>query len=137
MATLSSKISPVGVEPADEAILKADVADQLTAGYSTAVHNAGTKSSGTYTPDDADGNVQRAVNGGSHTLAPPSVASNEASIVTILYENNAFAGAVTLSGFTNTAGAFTTTNGDRFIVTVQAIHDGTAARSFCSIEALQ
>ena len=44
--------------------LFADVADVLTAGFAATPYNAGTKSTGTYTPDEANGNFQYAVNGG-------------------------------------------------------------------------
>lgn len=82
----------------------------LTVGYSTTPYNAGTKSSGTFTPDEANGGMQYAVNGGAHTLAPPT---NNTSMV-IQYTNNGSAGAITTSGFTKVSGAFTTTNGDDF-----------------------
>lgn len=85
--------------------------DALTAGYSATPYNAGTKSSGTFTPDEVNGGFQYAVNGGAHTLAPPT---NNCSLV-IQYTNNASAGAVTTSGFTKVTGStITTTNGDDF-----------------------
>tara|TARA_R110001599_G_scaffold256876_1_gene457218 strand:- start:141 stop:1136 length:996 start_codon:yes stop_codon:yes gene_type:complete len=91
--------------------LFADVADNLTAGYSTTVHDAGTKSSGTYTPDQDDGNIQKAVNGGAHTLAP----TVDDCAVIIQYTNNASAGTITTSGFTKVDGDdISTTNGDDF-----------------------
>jgi len=99
------------VQAYDADTLKADTADELTAGYSNSVYDAGTKSSGTYTPDEANGNVQKAVNGGAHTLAPPS---NNCTLV-IQYTNNASAGAITTSGFTLVDGdTISTTNGDDF-----------------------
>jgi hypothetical protein len=83
----------------------------LTAGYSTTIYDAGTKSSGTYTPDEASGNMQKAVNGGAHTLAPPA---NDCTLV-IQYTNNASAGSITTSGFTLVDGdTITTTNGHDF-----------------------
>jgi|TARA_B110000858_G_scaffold186622_1_gene229999 hypothetical protein len=99
-----------GVEAADADILKADTADTLTAGFDVTTHNSGTKASGTYTPAPASGNIQRIVNGGAFTLAPP--ASDCTMIIQIT--NNASAGAVTTSGFTRTEGVLTTTNGDDF-----------------------
>ena len=91
--------------------LFADVADNLTAGFSTTVHDAGTKSSGTYTPDQDDGNIQRAINGGAHTLAP----TTDDCAVIIQYTNNASAGTITTSGFTKVDGDdISTTNGDDF-----------------------
>jgi len=91
--------------------LFADTADNLTAGFSTTVHDAGTKSSGTYTPDQDDGNIQKAVNGGAHTLAP----TVDDCAVIIQYTNNASAGTITTSGFTLVDGDdISTTNGDDF-----------------------
>lgn len=95
--------------------LRSDAAANLTAGYTSTAYNAGTKSSGTFTPDPANGNLQRAVNGGAHTLAPPSVGAGDAASVVIQYTNNGSAGAITTSGFTKVTGSFTTTNGDDFM----------------------
>lgn len=99
------------VQAFDADTLKADTADNLTAGFSTTVHDAGTKSSGTYTPDQDDGNIQRAINGGAHTLAPTA----DDCAVIIQYTNNASAGTITTSGFTLVDGDdISTTNGDDF-----------------------
>ena len=99
------------VQAFDADTLKADTADNLTAGFSTTVHDAGTKSSGTYTPDQDDGNIQKAVNGGAHTLAP----TVDDCAVIIQYTNNASAGTITTSGFTLVDGDdLSTTNGDDF-----------------------
>jgi|TARA_R110001592_G_scaffold20249_3_gene82423 hypothetical protein len=99
------------VQAFDADTLKADTADNLTAGFSTTVHDAGTKSSGTYTPDQDDGNIQRAINGGAHTLAP----TVDDCAVIIQYTNNASAGTITTSGFTLVDGDdISTTNGDDF-----------------------
>lgn len=91
--------------------VKSDVTKNLTAGYSATVYDNGTKSTGTFTPDEANGNIQKVVNGGAHTLAPPA---NDTTLI-IQYTNNASAGAITTSGFTRVDGAFTTTNGDDFL----------------------
>lgn len=101
----------VNVQQFDADTLKADTADVLTAGFAATPHNAGTQSSGTYTPDEANGNLQYAVNGGAHTLAPPT---NNCTLV-IQYTNNASAGTITTSGFTIVDGdTISTTNGDDF-----------------------
>ena len=95
----------------DADTLKADTADVLTAGFACTVHDAGTKASGTYTPDEANGNMQKAVNGGSHTLAVPA---NDCTMV-IQYTNNASAGTITTSAYTIVDGdTITTTNGHDF-----------------------
>ena len=91
--------------------LFADVPDELTAGFSTTVYNAGTKTTGTYTPDQDNGNIQKAVNGGGHTLAP----TVDDCAVIIQYTNNASAGTITTSGFTLVDGDdISTTDGDDF-----------------------
>jgi len=102
------------VQAYDADTLKADTADVLTKGFAQTPYNAGTKSSGTYTPDEANGNLQYAVNGGAHTLAPMS----NNGVVVIQYTNDGSAGAITTSGWTIVTGdSFTTTNGDDFMVT--------------------
>lgn len=74
-------------------------------------YNAGTFTSGTYTPSRNNGKYQHATNNGAHTLAPPT------SIGTIYveYTNGASAGTVTTSGFTHVDGSFTTTNTHKFL----------------------
>lgn len=84
----------------------------ITGGFNVTATDAGTKSTGTFTPVPATNNFQYAVNGGAHTLAPPG---NDCTMV-IQYTNNGSAGAITTSGFTKVTGdAFTTTNGHDFL----------------------
>lgn len=100
-------------------ILKADTADTLTAGFDATEHDAGTQSSGTFTPDPADGNFQKAVNGGAHTLAPPG----KTCTMIIQYTNNASAGVVTTSGFTVVDGdSLTTTDGDEYFLYITEVN---------------
>lgn len=100
-------------------LISAGATAVLTAGYSATPYSAGTKSTGTYTPDEANGNFQYAVNGGAHTLAPPT---NNCSLV-IQYTNNASAGTITTSGFTKVTGtAPGTTNGDDFLAYITKIN---------------
>lgn len=106
------------VQAYDADTLKSDTTKALTAGYSATPYNAGTKSSGTFTPDEANGNMQYAVNGGAHTLAPPT---NNCTLV-IQYTNNGSAGTITTSGFTKVSGSFTTTNGDDFLCFVTKLN---------------
>lgn len=104
------------VQAFDADILKADTADTLTAGFDGAENDLGTITTGTVTPDQANGNFQHYVNNGAHTLAPPSTSNGVAIIVQVT--NAASAGAVTTSGFTKVTGSFTTTNGDDFMLTI-------------------
>ena len=99
----------------DTEALRADTDDNLTAGYTSTADDDGTKSSGTYTPDPAGGNLKRIVNGGAFTLAAPTATGDYTLIIQMT--NNATAGAITLSGFTRESGdALTTTNGDDFFL---------------------
>jgi hypothetical protein len=82
------------------------------AGANLTPYNAGTKSTGTYTPASTDGNFQYATNDGAHTLAPPATNCQ----ICILYTNGSSAGAITTSGFTKVVGdSFTTTNTSKFM----------------------
>jgi hypothetical protein len=84
-------------------------------GFSSTAYNAGTKSSGTFTPVPASGNIQRAVNGGAHTLAPPATDCS----MFIQYTNNGSAGAITTSGFTVAdVDDLTTTSGHDFFFVI-------------------
>ncbi len=107
------------VQGFDADTLKADTADVLTAGFAHTDYNAGTQSSGTFTPDESNGNIQYAVNGGAHTLAPPT---NSGTII-LQYTNDSSAGAITTSGFTVVTGdSFTTTDGDDFICYISKVN---------------
>lgn len=89
--------------------------DALTGGYTTTAVDDGTKSTGTYTPTPAGGNMKRIVNGGAFTLAAPTAADDYTLVIQIT--NNASAGAVTLTGFTRTSGdALTVTNTSKFFI---------------------
>lgn len=105
------------IQDADSGLVNANVTDTLSVGYSAEVYSAGTfdtgAGAGTYTPNEANGNFQSAVNGGPHTLAPPT---NNCSLV-IQYSNEATPGTVTTSGFTKTSGDnLTTDTGSDFMV---------------------
>jgi hypothetical protein len=118
------------VQAYDADTLKADTTAVLTAGYAATPYNAGTQTSGTYTPDEANGNLQYAVNGGAHTLAPPT---NNCTIV-IQYTNNASAGSIATSGFTLVDGdTISTTNGDDFFFYVTKLN----GFSHLTVKALQ
>lgn len=93
----------------------------LTGGFTATAVDDGTKSSGTYTPSPVGGNFRRAVNGGAHAFAAPTASGDYTMIVQ--YTNNASAGAITLTGFSRTSGdAFTTVNGDDFLVFITKIN---------------
>ena len=108
------------------AILKAAGAETLTGGFTVTPYNAGTKSSGTFTPDPANGNYQYALNGGAHTLAPPATDCN----MVIQYTNNGSAGTITTSGFTSVSGAPDTVNGDDFFAYITRVNGFSALQWF-------
>ena len=91
----------------------------LTGGFNATAFDAGTKSTGTFTPAPLSHNLQRAVNGGAHTLAVPAT---DCSMV-IQYTNNASAGTITVSGYTEQTGeALTTTDGHDFLLFITRIN---------------
>ena len=85
----------------------------LTAGFSDQIYDAGTKSSGTFTPDWTLGNEQKYTNNGAHSLVPPVAAAGQRVRMEIAITNGGSAGALTLSGtnalFTFTGSISTTT----------------------------
>lgn len=120
-----------GKEAADSEILRADTDDNLTAGYTSTAVNDGTKSSGTYTPSPAGGNLKRIVNDGAFTLAAPTAAGDYTLVIQV--SNNSTSGVITLSGFSSTTGTFTTGEDDNFFVYITKINGFTSL----NIEALQ
>lgn len=99
--------------------LRPDVSSALTVGYTATEYDAGTKGSGTFTPDPALGNFQKCVNNGAHTLAPPS----SSCTMIIQVTNGASAGTITTSGFTKVTGtAPGTTNGDDFLAFITRVN---------------
>ena len=122
------------VQAFDADTLKADTADELTAGFSSAAEDAGTKSSGTFTPSPDGGNFQHFINGGAHTLGVPS--KNCAMV--LLMKNNSSAGTLTTSGFSKVDGDdLSTTNGDEFFLYVTRYNDGSTTFSALTVKALQ
>lgn len=109
----------VTVQAYDADTLKSDTTATLTRGFNASEYDAGTKTTGTFTPDPANGNFQKAVNGGAHTLAPPGSSCS----IAIQYTNNGSAGAITTSGFTKRTGdTLTTVNGDDFLCFITRVN---------------
>ncbi len=109
------------VQGYDADTLKADVTGTISAGYAASPYNAGTKSSGTFTPTIASGNLQYVTNNGAHTLAAPA----SDGVVTILYTNGGSAGTLSFSGFTTGSAngdALTTSGGHRFLIQIIRIN---------------
>lgn len=85
----------------------------LTGGATVTSKDLGEISSGTVTLDMGDRPLQHYINAGAHTLAPGSVKG--ACMLDITNDPSGAAGAVTVSGWTHTAGdSLTTTSGDKF-----------------------
>lgn len=106
--------------------------DALTGGYTTTAVNDGTKSSGTYTPTPAGGNMKRIVNGGAFTLAAPTASGDYTMVIQIT--NNAGAGVITTTGFQRVSGdLLTTVNGDDFFVFITKCNGFVSA----NVQALQ
>lgn len=94
----------------------------LTKGYTANSYFAGEKSSGTFTPNPIDGNLQRAFSNGAHVLAPPTLSIGDSVSMVIQYTNNIAANTVNTSGFTKVSGSFTNTNGDDFMCFITVIN---------------
>lgn len=110
--------------------VKPDTTSNVTAGFTATSYSAGTKSSGTFTPDPTLGNMQHATNGGAHTLAPPG----STCTMVIDYTNNGSAGALTTSGFTKVSGdTYATTDTYKFRLFISVGNAG----SHLSIQAMQ
>lgn len=93
----------------------------LTGGRTFTAVDDGTRTSGSYIPSPAGGNLRRIVNGGAFTLSAP-VASGDYEL-TVQVTNNASAGIITFSGFSRVVGdALTTTNGDDFLLVITKIN---------------
>ena len=86
-------------------------------GYTTYV-NDGTKSSGTYTPTNAGGNIRAINNGGAFTWAADAAGSTGYTLL-VAITNTATAGAITFSGFNAVLGdVLTTANGSVFMASI-------------------
>lgn len=93
----------------------------ITKGYSVTAYSGGTVSSGTFTVDPSNQNVQYYTNNGAHTFAAPASDCE----VDVMVTNGASAGSITFSGFTvgsSTGSALTTTNTQKFIISVKRIN---------------
>lgn len=82
--------------PSWGSVLRPDTTSTITKGYTVTPYNGGTVSSGTTTPDPANGNYQYYTNGGAHTLAAPS---SDCAIDVMVINGASGAGAITMSGF--------------------------------------
>ncbi|CAB4189828.1 hypothetical protein UFOVP1202_11 [uncultured Caudovirales phage] len=97
----------------------------LTGGYTTTAVSDGTKSSGTYTPSPAGGNMRTITNGGAFSLAAPT-ASGDYTMVILITNAASGSGVITISGFTRNSGSpFTTTNNAVFIAYITKIGTST------------
>jgi hypothetical protein len=132
----------VNVQAYDADTLKADVPDNLTAGFTASVPDDGTQSGGTtYTPSvtatPTDSNYKQIVNGGAFPLSAPTLATNTATDILIFMTNNASAGPVTTTAIDNVSGdSLTTTDGDKFILRMTILNIGGTDYSTVNVEAL-
>lgn len=101
------------------------------------VYDAGT---GSEALDEANGNYVKLTNNGALTITAPALGSNTATSIVILITNGASAGAITWTNFdanTPHGDSLTTTNGDDFLVYVDAVHNGTALFATATVRAMQ
>jgi hypothetical protein len=92
----------------------------ITKGFTVTPYSIGTVSSGTTTPDPANGNYQYLTNGGAFTLAAPG----SDCAIDVLVINGASSGTITFSGF-KTAGTgvggntYATTNSTWWVISIR------------------
>lgn len=100
----------------------------LTAGFTSAVVDDGTKSSGTYTPAPTGGNYRKIAANGAFTFAAPSTSNSYNMTVDIT--NGASAGAITFSGFVTghpKGDSYATTNAAKFKLHISKTDAGVTA----------
>jgi hypothetical protein len=112
----------IAVEGID--VLLAGKTDTISVGYTVTPYNNGTKSTGTFTPDPANGNYQYYTNGGAHTLAAPG---SDCAIDILVINGSSGAGSITMSGFktagTGVSGAtYTTTANTWWVLSIRRIN---------------
>ena len=117
-----ASISAAGTVALASAVLKNNVTNTLTVGYTYTPNNIGTVSSGTLTPNPALGNYQFYTNNGAHTIAVP--ASDCA--IDLWMTNGATAVIPTFSASykigANTGDALTATNASVFIISIRRVN---------------
>lgn len=122
----------VEVEAADANIVRGNVSSNLTKGYTATSYSIGTITSGTVTPDPANGNIQHYTANGAHTLAAPVAAGSYTLVLQVT--NGASAGAITFSGFEKQTGdSYATTSGNDYLFFVYRIN----GFDYLHIQALQ
>ena len=130
--TRSTRLATVAADPTAalgiatkqyvDAGLRPNVTATITIGYTFTPYNAGTVTTGTFTPAPANGNYQYYTNGGAHTLAAPAA---DCAIDIMITNAASGAGAVTFSGFTVGASVgdpLTTTANAKFIISIRRIN---------------
>lgn len=95
------------VQAYDADTLKADTSDELTAGFTSAVHDIGNSGTGTVTVSLTEESVQTLAITGSFTLAPPSAENGVAIILATTDSTGGYT--LTSSGFTKVNGEWTNT----------------------------
>ena len=110
------------VQAYDVDILKADVSDNLTAGF-TSDEEALTFSSGTFNPDTTSTkeNYKTITNNGAHTWDTPT--PTKATSFRVRVVNGVSAGIITTSNYDNTYGTYATTASKEYWAHIE--HDGT------------
>lgn len=111
----------VTVQGYDAATLKSNASATISVGYPVTPYSIGTITSGTVTPNPANGNYQYLTNNGAFTLAAPS----SDCAIDLFVTNAGSAGAITFSGYTvgSVPGSpLTTTNTHKFVISIRRIN---------------
>lgn len=117
-----STVSAGGGVALSSNILKANVTNTLTVGYNFTPFNGGVVTSGTYTPNPANGNYQFYTNNGPHSINVPAVDC----AIDIMITNGVSAAIPSFSGSyrvgPNTGDPLTATNTSVFVISIRRIN---------------
>lgn len=121
------------VQAYDVDTLKADTADELTAGFTQAYYDHGTITTGTVTPSFSNSNRHKVTVGGNFTLAAPSSGSGPMLISLTMNATGGYT--ITLSGFTALSQALEINTSANAVTWLHIERDGTNtyAQSFTTV----
>lgn len=126
-------------EAVDADILRADTTDVLVAGYDSTTEVV--TETATYTPAVGNGasNIQYIASSGTlTTIALPTVATGDSTVISFIVAVATGAGAITVSAFDTTSGdTISTTNAENFLCTAYHFKNSTTSYSHLHVQALQ
>ena len=107
----------------------------FTHAMTAAMDNPVTVTTGTYTPTIfPEGQYKSIIADGIFTISPPTTPANQATTLSVWMVNGASADTVTLLFDLVTGDSLTTTQGDKFRLSIEVVNDGTTSSSLCDVQ---